>query len=264
MRRMDVSKLEPADRDPVKLRNTALILVAVMVVGSFTILWAYNRFAEKTSNSDRPSFLTAIGGADEVHMLTSDGERRTMEDLKGSVVLTFAVTRELAEESRPTVEAVRDILSQYPEGSKRPKLLIFVLDGDEENPESVAEVLREFGTEPDVWRVPAQEDRKDSLRAFLKSKIRFGIYPHQKDGRLVYDSQLILLDQHLQIRGSVGVPIGWDFEKVARWEADLAEASETHAAADLTAPPISTAGLRALLKQSIDYLYANPDEKGQK
>lgn len=261
---MDVSKLEPADRDPVKLRNTALLLVAFMVVGSFTILWAYNRFAEKTQGSERPSFLTALGGADEVHMLTSDGERRTLDTMLGNVVLAFAVTKELYPESQPTIAAVREVLAQYPEGDKRPKLLVFVLDGDEEDPASVAEVLGEFGQEPDVWRVPASEDRKDSLRAFMKSKIRFGIYPHEKDGKIIYDSQLILLDQHLQIRGAVGVPIGWDFEKVAGWEDEYAKALETHEEGNLSMPPISTSELRLLLKQSIDYLYANPNEKGQK
>lgn len=261
---MDVSKLEPADRDPVKLRNTALILTAVMVIGSFFILWAYNRFAEKSADTQRPSFLTAIGGADEVHIITSDGERRTLEDLKGSVVLSFAVTKELAQESRPTIEAVREILAEFPDTKKRPKVLIFVLDGDEGNPASVAQVLSDFGQEPDVWRVPASVDRKDSLRAFLKSKIRFGIYPHEKDGKLVYDSQLILFDQHLQIRGAVGVPIGWDFEKVVGWETEYEEAKKINDEGDLLAPPISTAELRAQLKQSIDYLYANPEEKGQK
>ena len=261
---MDVSKLEPADRDPVKLRNTALILTAFMVLGSFLILWAYNRFAEKSVESDRPSFLSAIGGADEVHILTSDGERRVLEDLKGDVVLTLAVTKELASESKPTIDAVREVLSHYPEGENRPKLLIFVLDGDEEDPASAAGVLSEFGKEPEVWRVPASEDRKDSLRAFLKSKIRFGIYPHLKDGKMIYDSQLILFDQHLQVRGPVGVPIGWDFEKVAGWEVEYEAAKKTNDEADLNAPPISTTALRAQLKESIDYLYANPDEKGQK
>ena len=261
---MDVSKLEPADRDPVKLRNTALILTAFMVVGGFAILWAYNRFAEKTADTERPSFLTAIGGADEVFILTSDGERRTMEDLKGSVVLTFVVTSELAAESEPTISAVREVLAEYPDAEKRPKLLIFVLDGDEEKPESVAKVLSEFGQEPEVWRVPASEDREDSLRAFLKSKIRFGIYPHEKEGKLIYDSQLMLLDQHLQIRGPVGVPIGWDFEKVADWERQYEEAKKTNNEEDLVPPKISTEELRKLLIQSIEYLYANPDEKGQK
>lgn len=264
MRHMDVSKLEPADRDPVKLRNTALILTALMVVGSFAILWAYNRFAEKTADTERPSFLSAIGGADEVHILTSDGERRTMEDLKGSVVLTFAVTSELMEESEPTIAAVREVLAHYSSAESQPKLLVFVLDGDEEKPESVAHVLTEFGQEPNIWRVPASEDRKDSLRAFIKSKIRFGIYPHEKDGKMVYDSQLVLLDQHLQIRGPVGVPIGWDFEKVAGWEEAFEEAKKTSDVDQLNAPPISSEDLRKLLKKSIDYLYANPDEKGQK
>ncbi|OUV14870.1 MAG: hypothetical protein CBC46_05600 [Verrucomicrobiaceae bacterium TMED86] len=261
---MDVSKLEPADRDPVKLRNTALILTAIMVVGGFAILWAYNRFAEKTSDTERPSFLSAIGGADEVHILTSDGERRTMEDLRGSVVLTFAVTSELAPESEPTISAVREVLAGFSEKEKRPKLLVFVLDGDEEKPELVAQVLTEFGQEPEVWRVPASEDRKDSLRAFLKSKIRFGIYPHEKDGKLIYDSQLVLLDQHLQIRGPVGVPIGWDFEKVAGWERQYDEAKKTNDEEDLVAPKISTEELVKLLKKSLEYLYENPDEKGQK
>lgn len=261
---MDVSKLEPADRDPVKLRNTALLVTAFMVVSSFVILYAYNRYIERSGESDRPSFKASVTDNNEVLMLTSDGVRRDLKDLAGNVTLVITVTTEIAEESQPTILAVRSVLNEIPEGAPRPNLLVFVLDGDEDQPESVSAVLSEFGKEPQVWRVPASADRKDSIRAFMKSKLRYGIYPHEKDGKLIYDSQLILLDQHLQIRGPIGVPIDWDFEKVAGWEAQLEEAKREHPDKELTLPMISTEQLRDLLKKSITYLYDNPEEKGQK
>lgn len=261
---MDVSKLEPADRDPVKLRNTALIITALMVVSSFVILMAYNRYVEQTGESDRPSFKASVTDNNEVLMISSDGVRRDLQDLKGNVTLAFAVTTEISEQSQPTIAAVRSVLNTVPVGEPRPNLLIFVLDGDEDQPDSVSGVLSEFGKEPQVWRVPASADRKDSIRAFMKSKMRYGIYPHTKDDEIVYDSQLVLLDQHLQIRGPIGVPIDWDFEKVAGWEAQLAQAKIEHPDKELTPPMITTEQLSELLKKSIDYLYTNPKEKGQK
>ncbi len=258
---MDVSKLEPADRDPVKLRNTALSLFVFMILGGFAILLAYKNFGERTAQSDRPSMEFKI--TDDVDVMRADREIVNVQTLKGKVALALITTSKPDVRSEPTLAAVRDVMARFKDQKEKPVILAFVIDADESNPESMAPVLNEFGSEPDLWRIAAGKDGKVSIRAFLKYRLRFGVYPERIDGEYVYDSKLVLLDQHLQVRGLPGSNEGWDFEKVAQMEEKYSQALKQHPDKELVPPPITTDQLRELLFKSIDYLYAHPDEKGQ-
>ena len=60
MKRYPAQDMEPAERDPRKLRLTAFTLVALMVVGGLAILMAYNRKAAELAKDDRPAFVTRL------------------------------------------------------------------------------------------------------------------------------------------------------------------------------------------------------------
>ena len=259
---MDVSKLEPADRDPKKLRATAYKLVLLMVIGGIGLQYAYRNYQERTGKSDRPTLLTKV--TDETTLITADKVRHDIQDLQGKVTLVLTLTKAIQPESQPSLDALKVVMEKFPEAEKRPHLLLFILDGSEEEPEAMSKILAEYGDESKVWRVAADKDGKVSLRAFLKNRLRFGIYPREEEGRYIYDSQIVLLDQYLHVRGQPGAPHGWDFEKVTGWEAEYAQAQIDHPDKELTPVPISVDGLQKLLIKSIEYLYANPDEKGQK
>ena len=259
---MDVSKLEPADRDPKKLRATAYKLVLLMVIGGIGLQYAYRNYQERTGKSNRPTLLTKV--TDSTRLITSDKVEHDIQDLKGKVTLVLTLTKEIQPESRHSLDALKVMMEKFSEDDKRPHLLLFILDGSEESPEEMSKILAEYGDESKVWRVAADKDGKMSLRAFLKNRLRYGVYPREEDGRYVYDTQIVLLDQHLHVRGQPGAPHGWDFEKVVGWAKEYEQAKIDHPDKELTLPPISEEGLQDLLIQSIEYLYANPDEKGQK
>ncbi|MGJ8696469.1 MAG: hypothetical protein ACSHYF_09135 [Verrucomicrobiaceae bacterium] len=259
---MDVSQLEPADRDPKKLRNTALILVGIMVVGGFLILWAYSAFADRTAKSDRPSIESKI--TDDCRLITADGEERDIQDLQGRITLALISTSETGERSENSIAALREVMAHFAEAEEKPVVLLFVLDGFEDQPEGMAGVLPELDGIAEVWRVAAGVDGKVSVRAFLKNRLRFGVYPEMGDEGWNYDTKLVLLDQWLHLRGIPGSNEGWDFDKVAEMEEQFEKAKEEHPDKELIPPPMTTARLTELLIKSIEYLYANPDEKGQK
>ncbi len=258
---MDVSQLEPADRDPVKLRNTALILVGLMIVGATVILWAYASFGKRTSQSDRPSMEAKI--TDDCRMITADGEERDIQDLKEKVTISLITTLEEGS-SENVLVALREVYKSLPEGEEKPNLLVFVLDASEESPEKMEGVLSEFDSMTEVWRVAANEDGKVSVRAFLKNRMRFGTYPEKRNEKWSFDPKLILLDQHLHLRGLPGSNEGWAFDVVAGMEAKYSAAKEEHPDKELQPPYMTTERLTQLLIKSINYLYANPEEKGQK
>ena len=51
---------EPAVRDPKKLRNTALILVGVMLLGGWLVLKAYEKWSVSQSGDNRPAVIYRI------------------------------------------------------------------------------------------------------------------------------------------------------------------------------------------------------------
>lgn len=260
---MDVSQLEPAERDPKKLRATAIKLVIFMIFSGIVLTFAYNRYLTRQSEtSDRPSFLTKITEP-EVELLTADGKLRNLQDLKGKVTLVITLPIDPPPESLPSLEALAAVMEAFEDREERPSILAFVLDGSNTEPEKMKSVLAEFGEEPEVMRVVASEERKDSLRSFLKTKMRFNELPTGSDGDFEYDTRLVLLDQHLHVRGHPGASRGWDFEKVAKFDQVYEEAKEKYPDKEITPPEYTTERLRQMLIEAIDYLYAHPNEKGQ-
>ena len=234
-----------------------------MVLSGFLLNYAYLRYRDRTQDSERPSLLTKITEP-EVELLTADGELRNLQELKGQVTLVMTLSMDPQEESRPSLEALSEVMESFQGAEQKPRILVFVLDASNAEPEKMKSLLSEYGEEPEVLRVVASEEGKSSLRSFLKAKMRFNITPTEKEGKFVYDSRIVLLDQHLHVRGWPGFSRGWDFERVARFERERSEALETHPESEVRPLPMSTPLLRKMLIHSIKYLYENPDEKGQK
>ncbi|MDC0324934.1 hypothetical protein OAL42_02580 [Akkermansiaceae bacterium] len=259
---MDVSQLEPADRDPKKLRATAIKLVIFMIVSGVVLSFSYRRYQENTSDSRRPSFETRVTEP-EVELLTADGKSRNLQDLKGNVTLVLTLPKTPNPGSQPSLDALRAVMDEFKATPQKPKVLVFVLDGSNSNPEEMADVLAEYGEEPEVLRVVADEDAKTSLRSFTKTKMRFNRIPTEKNGVFDYDTRLVLLDQNMFIRGIPRMTDGWDFEAVAEMERKYEEAKRDSPEKDLTLPLMTTPKLQEILIDSIKYLYENPNEKGQ-
>jgi len=259
---VDVSQLEPADRDPKKLRATAIKLVIFMIVSGVVLSFSYRRYQENTSDSRRPSFETRVTEP-EVELLTADGKSRNLQDLKGNVTLVLTLPKTPNPGSQPSLDALRAVMDEFKATPQKPKVLVFVLDGSNSNPEEMAEVLAEYGEEPEVLRVVADEDAKTSLRSFTKTKMRFNRIPTERNGVFDYDTRLVLLDQNMFIRGIPGLTEGWDFETVAEMERKYEEAKRDLPEEELVPPLMTTPKLREILIDSIKYLYENPNEKGQ-
>lgn len=260
---MDVSKLEPADRDPKKLRSTAIKIVIFMIFSGIFLQYSYTQYRKRTADSERPSLEAKITET-EVDLLTSDGKLRNLQDLKGKVTMVLTLSKEIQPESKPSLDALHEVMEAFKDTPEKPVILVFVLDGSNTAPEEMAGVLSEYGKEPEVWRVATNDDSKSSLRSFTKTKLRFNQMPVEKDGRFEYDTRLVLLDQFLHVRGMPDSNNGWDFAAVVGMEEQYEAAKRDHPDEELVPLPMTTAKLRETLITSIKYLYDHPNEKGQK
>ena len=78
--------LEPAVRDPKKLRNTAFVLVGIMVLGGWLVLKAYEGWSVSQANDDRPAVIYRITPERDLRMLRQDGKTVDLVELRGKVI----------------------------------------------------------------------------------------------------------------------------------------------------------------------------------
>ncbi len=262
---MDVSQLEPAERDPKKLRSTAIWLVVLMLISAVGVSIGYHQYQKRTAQSDRPTMLTKlIGKGSAIDLTNAEGEVKNIQDLKGKISLCVIVPSVKNEQSRESLEVLRKVQERYEGAEQKPRLVFFVLDGRDDDPSKMKLLWPEFGEGENVWRIAAGKNAKSDVRKFLKNKLRYGVYPEEKEDGFSYDSKIVLLDQHLHVRGVPGTPIGWDFNMISGHWQEYEEAVEKHGEDQVVKPRISLERMEDLLFRSIDYLYANPEEKGQK
>jgi len=253
---VDVSTLEPAERDPKKLRRTAYFLVLIMIVGGLGLHYAYHKYQVKESQSGRPSVEHRL--KKNLQFVTASGEVSDFSSLEGDVWIALGVTQKIQPESQPSIDAIKKLKASFASDDKKPRIVLFVLDIDDENPSEMNSVLPELGQEPDVTRIAAGAETKTPIREYLKNQMRFGLLPLEKDGRIIYDTKLVIVEQHLRLCGLPGSNEGWDFQAVAQMEEKYEKARIENPGKELNPLPMTTNRLQELLEQSVRYVIENP------
>jgi cytochrome oxidase Cu insertion factor (SCO1/SenC/PrrC family) len=248
--------LEPAIRDPKKLRNTALVLVAVMLAGGSLILVAYNQWSAAQSKDDRPAVVYRITPERDLRMLRQDGKTVDLVDLRKHVVAVNVVSIRDPQAAELGM-AVMKRLAAARAADDNFRLVTLVLDP--EPPEKLLSTLAATAKTHDMtlpqWWCGGNEP--DTLHKFIKNELKASLYPNEKMGKWEYDSSIVLIDKNGHIRRGVvpqqrgGPPFiaTFDFEQAAAWDAKgvLTGTANTNAAQ-----------LEILLNHTIDKLLAEP------
>lgn len=251
--------LEPAIRDPKKLRNTALILVGIMFLGGWLILRAYEGWSRGQSKDDRPALVYRITPERDLRMLRQDGKIVNLVDLRGSVV-AINVTSLRDPQAAELSMAVMKRLAAARAGTENFNLITLVVDPLPA--EKLTSTLAEFSTTNGIslpqWWVGGNEPK--TLHKFIKNELKTNVYPNEADGKWRYDAAIVLIDRNGHIRRGVvpqkkgGPPFvaTFDFEQAAEWDAKGAKTGTAN----------NNAGeLELLLNHTIDKLLAEPLEK---
>ncbi len=219
---MQASKLEPVTPDPKALRRTALILLAIMIVGGVVILKAYEKRTKEGARDDRPSLLTKISETKDLTFLRQDGEISDLMALKGKVLVVQSTPR--SDLDGTTTGVMRRLAEKY-EGEKNFALVTLMLDPGpaEELKGELVKLADELGAELPQWTVASNE--RESLHKFIKNEFKANRLPHEEAGVWKYDSSLVLIDRNRHVRRAV-VPqksgrsfdIQFDFEQAKDWD----------------------------------------------
>ena len=215
--------LEPVTPDPKKLRRTALILVAIMIVGGIVILKAYEKRTEEGEKDTRPSFVTQISETKDLTFIRQDGKVGDLVSLKGKVLLVQCLPQ--AQPDAMTTGVMKRLSEKYA-GDGDFALVTLMLDpGPAEGlKDELANFAGGLGAELPQWTVASNE--RPTLHRFIKNEFKANMLPHEEEGKWVYDGSLVLIDKNRHVRRAV-VPqvkrgksevIAFDFGQAEEWD----------------------------------------------
>lgn len=218
--------LEPAIRDPKKLRNTALVLLAVIFVGGGLILKAYQQWSLKQAKDDRPAVVYRITPERDLRMLRQDGKTVDLVDLRQSVIALNVISLRDPQAAERSL-AVMKRLAEARKTDGNFHLVTLILDPMA--PEKLEPALKETAAAQGMtlpqWWVGSNE--RATLHKFIKNELKANVYPEEVNGKWEYDASIVLIDKNGHIRRGVvpqrqgGPPYiaTFDFDQAAEWDA---------------------------------------------
>lgn len=216
MEKRPQEKLEPVERDPRKLRRTALIVLLVAVLGGVVILKAYEKLLAKQEKDPRPAMVARFNK--NFAFERQDGKVLSLEDLKGKVWVACAVDLSQPESWARSREAMKKIAEVY-RGDARVKLVCFSIDPVKDSVAVREAYAKSLGADGEQWWfVTAQ---REFVQKFLKDECRLGLMPSvKKDGTWEYNPRVFVVDTNLNLRtGKKGsAQVEFDFDRAAIWD----------------------------------------------
>jgi hypothetical protein len=251
--------LEPVTPDPRKLRRTAWILVAIMVLGGWLVLRYYEQWSARKANDERPARVHQIRKERDLRMVRQDGKIVDLFELRGAVWAVNTVSLGNPELSARSLGVMRRLAEKYNVSSDF-KLVSLVVD-----PPSEAELLPSLekfagaqGMDLPYWWLGGTQAA--TMHKFIKNELKTAVFPHQEDSVWKFDTSIILIDREGHVRRAVvpqqrgGPPYvaTFDFDQAAAWdEKDVLTGTELN----------NEQQLEQLLIKTIDLLLAEIPEK---
>jgi hypothetical protein len=223
---IDVHSLEPAVRDPKKLRRTAFILVLIMILGAVVIPWAYGATMKNKNKDETPAFVSRIVSGRQLDVTLQDGSFAQVPDSSGIVWIVCAANSEGTVVSARTLEVMKRMREHYA-AEDDVRLVTLVLDSGK--PEDLINLLSQkattLGAELPKWWVGSQQ--QETLHKFVKNEFKASLYPHLENGEWQYDTSIFLIDRNRHLRKGVvsqklrneSYPVSFDFDQAAEWDA---------------------------------------------
>jgi cytochrome oxidase Cu insertion factor (SCO1/SenC/PrrC family) len=251
--------LQPAVPDPKRLRRTAWILVAIMVIGGILVLKAYESWAVARADDARPSVAHRIRKERDLRVVRQDGSTADLFDLRGKVWAVHVVSLMDADAASRSFGVMKRLAAAHA-GNDVFRLVTLVVDPPADASETAAR-LRQFADEHDLrlpqWWVATNEAA--TLHKFIKSELKASRFPYEEGGRWVFDTSVVLIDRggHLrravvpQKRGGAPYVAVFDFDQAAEWDARGVKTG-THLN--------NEAQLEALLRDTIDSLLSETQD----
>ncbi|MDP3850947.1 MAG: hypothetical protein Q8Q59_10615 [Luteolibacter sp.] len=253
--------LEPAVRDPKKLRRTAWILVAIMLLGGWLILRAYQSWASTQSADDRPAIIHRIQKERDLRLMRQDGKIVDLFSLRGKVFVLNVWSRRDPQAAERSM-AVMKRLAETRAGAADFHLVTLVVDPIPAASlhDTLTRTAESRNMKLPQWWLGGNEP--GTLHKFIKNELKASVFPNEADGKWQYDPTIVLIDRNGHIRRAVvpktrdGRPakpevVAFDFDMAAAWDREGMKSGTEHS---------NEVELEILLNKTIESLLAETPE----
>ncbi len=198
--------MEPAERNPIAIRNTVLILVALIVFGGIFIWRSYVTEQERRNELIGDGYLPRISALTKnFQFLDHDGTVRQLSELDGKVSVFTCLAPSQPKENEVVLEAMKTLASAFSDEPRVQLVCLSVEDESEETRAQLSELASNIVTKPEQWWFLSAEE--GPMRAFIKDRLEIGAvetYSEEKAaiyGPLGVPGKLRIVDQARQLRG---------------------------------------------------------------
>ncbi len=173
--------LEPAVRDPKKLRNTALVLVAIMIAGGSLIMISYEKWSRSKASDDRPAVIYRITPERDLRMLRQDGKTADLVELRGHVIALNVMSVRDPGAAQLSMDVMKR-LAESRAGEAGFNLVTLVIDPkpSEELLPMLEKVAVSNGMKLPQWWCGSNEPK--TLHKFIKNELKASLYPNELKG----------------------------------------------------------------------------------
>lgn len=203
-------ELEPAERDPAKLRKTAVILLAIMLVGGVMIMVAYLVKRRGDLADDRPAIRGRL--TRNLAFVNDRKETGSVGGLEGKVWLATQVCLSRRKEMARAIEVMQWVDGKFG-GREDLRFVCFAVDPNRDGPEELAGLREDLGVGERWWFVAAGEE---PIRRYLKNQMKLGGVRVDDNGSVEFDSMVLLVDRHLHLRPAYDFNQAWAVQDAAR------------------------------------------------
>ena len=247
---------ETAVRDPKKLRRTAWILVAIMLAGGVLVFTAYEKWARQQVYDDRPAIIHRILKERDLRVIRQDGKTADLFVLRGRVWVIHVTSLKNPESSLRSMAVMKRLAAKY-SGTPEFNLVTLAVDPMPATDivSALAKAAETHGMKLPQWWLGANEPA--TLHKFIKNELKASEFPHEQDGKWIFDSSIVLIDRNGHLRRAViprktsGPPatIAFDFDQAAKWDAEDRKSGTDRS---------NEAEMETLLENTIGTLLAEP------
>ncbi|MDE0826499.1 MAG: SCO family protein [Akkermansiaceae bacterium] len=256
------NSLEPATRDPKKLRNTAWILVFLAALGSVLVMIDYIQGLRRQEKMGRPPHVARLES--NFAAMTPDKTAVGLGSLEGKVWFLTTVCLSQPEKSAENIRVMKLVGAKYADRDDV-HFVILTVDPDNDLPEKMGVFAELLGLAENAkwWFLAAGEE---PTRGYLKDKLKFGqVGEDEVDGQsqVVFDSVLGVFDPDRNLRGRYDFAEAWEVQEktlalIAADEAAYDKLNEKQKAA-IDKSRESVKNLEGLFFDAVDYVFGEKD-----
>ena len=258
--------MEPAERNPVAIRNTVLILVALILFGGIFIWNSYVAEQERRNELIGDGYLPRISALTKnFQFMGHDGTVRQLSELDETLSIFGCVAPSQPKENEVVLSAMSKLAETFAD-EPRVKLVCLSIEGESDEVRTkLGDIATDLSANLDQWWFLSAEELP--MRAFIKDRLEIGaIETYGAEEAAIYGplgvpGKLRIVDQARQLRGQYE---DFDFEAYLQVEAEARlEIEKDPALADI---PAATRHLNASalemekMVRCIRYILDNPEQ----